>query len=69
MLIAMVNVVIKWKTLDTYQSHIYESFDLKLSKVDRVTRFTNSAKFGENGISNGAPRGGGIYGSRAFYFY
>ena len=54
-LMATVNVVLKWKTSTTYQSHIYESFDLKFGKVDNVTRFTNPAKFGKDRISGGAP--------------
>ena len=55
MLMAMVNVVLKWKTSTTYQSHIYESFDLNFGKVYDVTRFTNQAKFGKDRISGGAP--------------
>ena len=55
MLMAMVNVVLKLKTPTTYQSHGYESSDLKFGKVDNVTRFNNPAKFGYDRISGGAP--------------
>ena len=54
-LMALVHVVLKWKIPTTYQSHIYKSTDLKLGKVDDVTRFTNAAKFGKDRISGGAP--------------
>ena len=53
MFMAMVNVVLKLNTSTTYQSHIYESFDLKFGEVNNVTRFTNSAKFGKYRISGG----------------
>jgi hypothetical protein len=46
MLMAFIHVVLKWKTSTTYQSHIYVSIDVKLGKVDNVTRSTNPAKFG-----------------------
>ena len=52
MLMAMVNKLLKWKTSTTYQSHIYESFDLTFGKVDNVTRFTNPVKYR---IIGGAP--------------
>ena len=45
----------KMKISTTYQSHIYESIDLKLGQVDNVTSFTKLAKFGEDRISDGAP--------------
>ena len=48
------HVVLKWKASTTYQSHIYESVDFKLGKVDYVTRFSNPAKFGGDRISGGA---------------
>ena len=37
MLMAMVHVVLKWKTSTTYQGHNYESFDLKFGKGDYQT--------------------------------
>jgi hypothetical protein len=46
--VALIQVVLKWKKLTTYQSHTYESIDLKLGKVDNVARFTNPAKFGKD---------------------
>jgi len=48
-------VVIKRETSTTYQSHIYESIDLKFGLGNNVTRFSNPAKFGEDRFSGGAP--------------
>jgi len=58
---ATAEVVLKHETSTTYQSHIYESIDLKFGLGDNVTRFSKSAKFGEDRFS-----GGEIYGLRAF---
>jgi hypothetical protein len=57
MLMALIRVVLKWKTSATYQSHIYESIDLSFGKVDYVTRSTNPGKLGKDcrPISGGAP--------------
>ena len=55
MLMAVVNVVLKWKISTTYQSHIYESLDLKFVKIDNVMWFTNPAQFGKDRISSGVP--------------
>ena len=54
-LMAMVNLVQKWKASATYQSHIYELFDLKFGKDYHVTRFTNFAKFGKDRVSGSSP--------------
>jgi len=62
---AIAEVVLKHETSTTYQSHIYESIDLKFGLGDYVTRFSSPAKFGEDRFT---PRGGKIYGLRAFYF-
>jgi len=60
-------LVLKHENSTTYQSHIYESIDLKFGQSDNVTRFSNPAKFGEDRFSVVAPRGGEIYGSRTFF--
>ena len=58
------------ENLTTYQNHIYKSLDLKLGKVDNVTRFTNPPKFGEDRDTDLVPpRGGDIFKSRAFYTF
>jgi len=46
-------VVLKHETSTTYQSHIYETIDLKCWLGDYVTRFSNLAKFGEDRFSGG----------------
>jgi len=48
-------VVLKHETSNTYQSHIYESIDLKFGEGDYVTRFSNTANFGEDRFSGVAP--------------
>jgi len=57
------------KLQTTYQSHIYESNDLKFGLGDvHVTRFSNPAKFGEDRVNGGAP----TWWSRAicnYYYY
>jgi hypothetical protein len=65
---ALIQVVLKWKTSATNQSHIYQSINLKLGKVYNVTRFTNPAKSGEDRINGALPRGGELYESRVFLF-
>jgi len=55
MLMATDVVVLKHETLTTYQSHIYESIDLKFGWGDYDTRFSNPAEFSEDRISGGAP--------------
>jgi len=54
-LMASTVVVLKHETSTTYQSHIYESIDLKFGQVDNFTRFSNPAKFGEDRFSGDAP--------------
>jgi len=54
-LLATAVVVLKHVTSTTYQSHIYESIDLKFLKGDYVTRFSHPAKFSEYRFSGGAP--------------
>jgi len=66
-LMASAVVVLKHKSSTTYQSHIYESIDLKFVYGDHVTRFSNPAKFGEDHSVVAPPRGGEIYGSRAIF--
>jgi len=51
---ATAEVVLKHETSITYQSHIYKSFDFKFEWGDNVTRFSNTAKFGEDRFSGGA---------------
>jgi len=46
-LMATAVVVLKHETSTTYQSHIYESIELKFGLGDNVTRFSNPAKFSE----------------------
>jgi len=48
-------VVLKHETSTIYQSHIYESIDLKFGQGDYVMRFSNPAKYGEDRFSGGAP--------------
>jgi len=49
-------VVLKHETSTTYQSHIYESIDLKFGYGAYVTGFSNpAAKFDEDRFSGGAP--------------
>jgi len=55
MLMATAVVVLKHETSTTYQSHIYESIDMKFGWGDHVTRFSNPAKFGEDRVSGIAP--------------
>ena len=53
-LMAMVNVVLQWKTPITYQNH-NNLFDLKFGNCDYVKRFNNSAQFGDEYISGSTP--------------
>jgi len=59
-LMATAVVVLKHETSITYQSHIYESIDSKFGQGNKVTRFSNSAKFGEDRFVS--PHSGEIYG-------
>ena len=43
-LMAMVQVVLKWQNSTAYQSHNYESFVFKFGKGDNFTRINNPAK-------------------------
>ena len=58
MLMALILVVLEWKTSTTHLGHIYESIDLHFGKVNYVTRSTNAAKFGKDRISGDAPTWG-----------
>ena len=68
-LMAMVQVVLKWWNSTAYQSHNYESFVIKFGEGDQITRINNPAKFDLNRISGGAPTlWWNISGSRAIYY-
>jgi len=48
-------VLLKHETSTTYQSHIYESIELKFGQGDYVTPFSKPVKLGEDRFSGGAP--------------
>ena len=68
MLMAMINVVQKWKTSTTYQSHTYESFGLQFARFI-TSRSSNLPSLVRIVLAVAPARGGEIFGSRVFNYY